>query len=327
MLFTVAIPLYNKGGYIETTIRSVLNQTFSDFEVVVVDDGSKDGGAAAVMEINDPRVRLVVQQNAGVSVARNRAIAEARGRWVAFLDADDWWHPDYLAEQQRSIGQHPDALVVTTAFLTKRDSADWLPRPWPVPAGDLERRLLTELPHYFKKDVPFFTGSVAVQTALLRTLQPCFMPGETLGEDIELWFRLGELGAIVHLNFPLVAYRDAAGESLSSLHRFDDLPSYVSRLKTRALSGALDRQQADAVFSLVAFQQITLARKSLVNGRRLKALRWLSRAGARSLLEKRWWLTFSMAVLVPRTAILKWNALRWRRAVVRKNKGISQPGS
>ena len=93
---TVVIPLYNKEKYVARALRSVLNQSFSDFELVVVDDGSTDSSVAVVKRFKDPHMRLIAQQNQGVSAARNRGVAEARSEYVAFLDADDAYKPDFL---------------------------------------------------------------------------------------------------------------------------------------------------------------------------------------------------------------------------------------
>ena len=96
IFFSVIIPLYNKEKYIQNTLQSVLNQTFENFEVIIVDDGSTDDGPEKVGLISDCRIRFIRKENGGVSSARNRGIAEARGEYIAFLDADDEWRPHAL---------------------------------------------------------------------------------------------------------------------------------------------------------------------------------------------------------------------------------------
>jgi len=93
---SVVIPLYNKGPHIARALNSVLAQTFQDFEVIVVDDGSTDDGAEVVRGVDDPRIRLIQQENRGVSAARNRGIEAARAELIAFLDADDEWLAEHL---------------------------------------------------------------------------------------------------------------------------------------------------------------------------------------------------------------------------------------
>ena len=107
--FSVIIPLYNKEREIEGTIRSVLSQTRLPDEIVVVDDGSTDRSAEIVQRIDSPLIRLVAQPNAGECAARNRAIAEARGEYLALIDADDEWEPGFLAEIEAMIGEFPGA--------------------------------------------------------------------------------------------------------------------------------------------------------------------------------------------------------------------------
>lgn len=96
-MISVVIPLYNKEKLIGKTLRSVLDQTYQDFEIVVVNDGSTDNSVAEVEKIADSRIRLIHQQNAGVSAARNKGITEAKGEFVAFLDADDEWGKSFLS--------------------------------------------------------------------------------------------------------------------------------------------------------------------------------------------------------------------------------------
>jgi len=113
---SVVIPLYNKGPYIARALNSVLAQIFQDFEVIVVDDGSTDNGAEVVRGFRDPRVRLIQQENQGVSAARNRGIEEARAELVAFLDADDEWLPEFLDTVLRLRSKYPDAGLYGTAY-------------------------------------------------------------------------------------------------------------------------------------------------------------------------------------------------------------------
>jgi glycosyltransferase involved in cell wall biosynthesis len=111
---SVIVPLYNKARYVRRCLDSILEQTFGDFEVTVIDDGSTDEGPQIVETYTDPRIRLLRQQNAGPGGARNRAAQEARGDLIAWLDADDAWDPVYLAESVRIM----DRLGEEVASLT-----------------------------------------------------------------------------------------------------------------------------------------------------------------------------------------------------------------
>lgn len=116
-MISVVIPLYNKEKSIASTLQSVYEQTYTDYEVVIVNDGSTDGSANVVkdfvsrMKIEDWRLKIVSQENAGVSAARNRGIMEARGEYVAFLDGDDLWDKDFLKELVRLMEDYPEKSI------------------------------------------------------------------------------------------------------------------------------------------------------------------------------------------------------------------------
>ncbi|MFI3297226.1 MAG: glycosyltransferase family A protein [bacterium] len=110
-MISVVIPLYNKEEFIAKTIESVLAQTFQDFEIVVVNDGSTDGSVNVVESIRDNRIRILHQENGGVSVARNNGIEQSKYEWVALLDGDDIWKPEYLQTQWNLHLKYPSCDV------------------------------------------------------------------------------------------------------------------------------------------------------------------------------------------------------------------------
>lgn len=115
-MISVVLPLWNKEQYIARTIQSILAQTFTKFEVIVVDDGSTDRSADIVRSFNDHRINLVSQANAGVSAARNRGIEEAHYPYIAFIDGDDEWQPDHLAVLAHLIETYPQCRAYSTCY-------------------------------------------------------------------------------------------------------------------------------------------------------------------------------------------------------------------
>ena len=111
---TVVIPAYNAMRYLPETMETALAQTFTDFEVLVVNDGSTDHTAEWISQVTDPRVRIVSQENKGLAGARNTGIAHAKGEYIAYLDADDLWEPTKLEKQVRCLDENPEVGLVYT---------------------------------------------------------------------------------------------------------------------------------------------------------------------------------------------------------------------
>ena len=116
MYFSVIIPLYNKAAFITKTIRSVLAQTHPDFEVLIVNDGSTDNSLDVVKAITDERIKIISQENKGVSAARNTGILAAKYDLIALLDGDDWWDETYLEEMSGLIREYPAVSIYSSQF-------------------------------------------------------------------------------------------------------------------------------------------------------------------------------------------------------------------
>lgn len=115
-MISVVIPLYNKRDSIASTVESVLSQSYQDFELIIVDDGSTDGSADVVGQFDDSRIHLISKKNGGVSSARNEGIRHANSNWIAFLDGDDLWEKGFLTEVDRMINEFPHAGIVGTSY-------------------------------------------------------------------------------------------------------------------------------------------------------------------------------------------------------------------
>lgn len=205
-MISVVIPLYNKEKLIGDTIQTVLNQTFQDFEIVVVNDGSTDNSVAEVEKINDPRIRLINQKNAGVSVARNRGIQEAKGEYVAFLDADDKWHQDYLGVIDKLIKKYPECDVFSARYQFIDEYGHYSDS---IIRGIDCKCSSCRLDNYFHvasiSHPPIWTSAVVVSRQALISVGG-FPIGVTTGEDLLTWAKLALKYKIVLCNRVLAIY-------------------------------------------------------------------------------------------------------------------------
>lgn len=307
MKFSLVVPLYNKGAFVVNAVESALAQTLPPHEIIVVDDGSTDGGAERVEAIGDPRVHVIRQRNAGVSAARNRAIEMATGDWIAFLDADDWHHPEFLAHIAKAHAACPEADLIGTGFVKIVGGEE--PDAWLLPEAFCEVELIDDLRARWMKMHPFFTSSVAVRAARLKAMQPCFAVGESFGEDLDVWFRVADQTPVALVHAPLAAYRVEVAGSLAAKGHQGKLPAYLERMRIHATDGTIPERFRRSALWFVAQQEITIAREELAAGRRRDALRWLMSA-RHAAIGRRWQITFLLALLAPAKVAERWQ--RWR---------------
>lgn len=207
MKYSVIIPVYNKESYIERTLRSVLAQTFVDYELIVVDDGSTDRSydIAYQMVGNDLPSRMVVRQkNSGVAVARNKGVSLSTGDYVCFLDSDDWWEPTFLEEMDSLITEYPDAGMYGTSFYLVKNGKQ---RKAPIGLDEgFERGYINYCQTYAKTlCMPITSSSVAIPKPIFKE-SGGFRSHITFGEDFDLWIRLALKYPVALVNKPLANY-------------------------------------------------------------------------------------------------------------------------
>ena len=221
MKYSVIVPLFNKEQFIERTLQSVFAQTYADYELIVVDDGSTDESfniAIQTIGQDAPNRQIIRQKNSGVAAARNNGAALSKGEYICFLDSDDWWEPDFLEEIDKLITEYPDAGLYGTSFYLVKNGQQRV-----APIG-FEKGFIKGYINYCQTYartlcMPITSSSVTIPRAGFMATGG-FKSHLTLGEDFDLWIRIAISHPVAMVNKPLANY-------------FQDLPP--SKRATRRL--------------------------------------------------------------------------------------------
>ena len=236
-MFSVIIPLYNKAKSIENTLNAVLAQTFKDYEVIIVNDGSTDESSDIVfnwiLQRADNRFRLVNKANGGVSSARNTGILEAKYNYIAFLDADDYWYPDYLQEQCKMIQDFPDAKMWGINWVERCGGKDIL-----LDTG-LDENFRGYIRNYWRKNCTsdFFWSSTVVINREAFDLVGMFDDRIYYSEDLDMWYRIILRFPVAFNSSPHAVYMlDAENRALKHPIRLKHfLPYYIEKYEADCL--------------------------------------------------------------------------------------------
>lgn len=238
MKFSVIIPLYNKAPYIRKALESVFAQTYTDFELIIVDDGSTDDSAAIAEEctrtssLSPLAFRLIKQPNAGVAAARNNGVAQANGDYLAFLDADDWWEPTYLAQMAKLIEDYPDAGLYACNYVYYKPGKTRIALN--IPTGYINYPKA-----YYESGAMPVTSITAVIPRNVFDEMGGFPIGIKLGEDFLLWAKIAMHYPVAFCEEPLAWYNNDVPVNLRAtrnlhhpnnhmLFRMDNIASSLS---------------------------------------------------------------------------------------------------
>ncbi len=238
---SVIIPVYNGERTIRETIESVLGQSFSDFELIVIDDGSVDRTVEILSQIKDPRIRVLSYPNRGLAASRNRGIAEASGEYVTFIDADDLWTSDKLQSQYQALQNHPEAAVAYSWSDCIDESSRFLrPGSHTTLSGNV-------YPHILVNNFVENGSNVLVRRSIFAEVG-LFDESLSAAEDRDMWIRLAARYHFVAVSKPLVLYRISqtsmsanvfkqSRESIAVIEKaYSQAPQSLKHLKKRSLA-------------------------------------------------------------------------------------------
>lgn len=236
--FSIIIPLYNKENHIKATIESVLSQTFQDFEIIVINDGSTDGSETVVHSISDPRINYFKQENKGASTARNAAISKASGSYIALLDADDLWHDNYLETIYELIQSYPDQNVFATAvnIETSKGTVRSVYSIKDIKDGE------TYIVDYFESsyiNTVLTSSSTVVHHSVFDKIG-IYDPAIKSGQDTDLWIRIGMHYKVVFINEVLATY-SFEKKSLSNRTKRADKPRFDNYIQFESVNPGLKK--------------------------------------------------------------------------------------
>lgn len=255
--FSVVVPLYNKGPHVGPTIHSALNQTWPAEEIIVVDDGSTDGGLEIVQEIRDDRLRILTRSPPGPGgyAARNLGIRSAKGDWIAFLDADDMWSDHHLQDLASAITACPDRVGCAFSRFEIVEAAGRRPyrhsgRLMPGRALPLEVLIQAWLD---TERCPLWTGATAIRTEVLVDAGLFPEDGTRRGGDKDTWLRALARADAVFVDRPSAEFHQDTVNRVTRSTRHSELPVIVRTIETllhqatpeqRRLLKALSNQEA-----------------------------------------------------------------------------------
>ena len=277
MRFSVVIPVYNGQGHIHRSVESVLAQSFEDYEIVIVNDGSTDDTAAVVRALAEKertgRVRLIERENGGVAAARNTGIKESRGDYVCFLDSDDQWMEGHLSALSGAIDAYPGEVFFST--LSQNCLVDG--RIVPLDKGMPGETFIIE--DYFdyeisgKPTVSKFTSTICLKKSFFEA-HGLFVEGVKISEDEDMWYR----AAACH-NFVVVPRITVQrNRDLSEATRRPANPEtdpFVSRKAALLADERIPAEKRRTMELLIERHEIRLIRSMIKNGHKGKAMKTL----------------------------------------------------
>ena len=281
------MPLYNKEKSLQKTIASVLNQTYTDFQIIIIDGGSTDKSLDIVRDCKDARLTLHVQTGKGVSSARNEGVSYAKGELIAFLDADDEWKPNYLQTIWELYQKYPDAGIYATAYEIQTETYKT-----EIKCTDVPEKFTGIIPSYYHAIAtgpqPIITSGIAIPKKIFDKMRG-FNENMRIGEDLDMWARIALEYPVAYTSAPLCTYyTNTENNHKTVIHNeeygnipFIDYLEHYRSIKNTPI-------ETDENISLyISYLYVLQAQKYAAIGKKKEAKRSLSKATHQKIFVKK----------------------------------------
>ena len=269
--FSVVIPLYNKVSYIKRAIQSVLNQSYQLFEIIVVNDGSSDGSEIIVNEFLNEKIKLINQQNSGVSSARNNGVKNASFEFVAFLDADDEWTESFLESINNLINKFPDSGIYATNNIFVLPNKQKTYENYKTIFNNYDIGIIDDYFRIFadRQKSPFSNSNFCMEKNVFLEFGG-YKVGVKLTEDSDLWCRVALRKKIAYDVRPQAIYY-LETENNSNIY-FSQEEFEVTKTLKNALTNLENSKSKSSIKRLIALQQLNYVKRAIITNNKKKAL-------------------------------------------------------
>lgn len=312
MYFSIIIPLYNKADYILRCINSVLNQQYLNYEIIVIDDGSTDGGAEVLKRLNDPKITLHQQINKGVSIARNIGVSLSKYDYVTFLDADDTWEKEYLINLKQLIEDYPHCGIYgLNHYYSLQGGKITFDRYANLFAGK-QSGIIHD---YFKlfatlQRSPFSNSNCCYPKSVFLEMGG-YQPEIRLTEDSDLWCRIALKYNVAFSTLPLATYFVETPNNTRAIIEDDDF-QVTKTLINKLESNQVKPEFIDSIIRLIAFQELSLVRRAILHGAKFLAFKKLFKKHLFQIYHVKI-MFYLFMLLFPTIVVLKINKLLTNR--------------
>lgn len=263
--FSVIIPLFNKEDSIKSTINSVLNQSYQNFEIIIVNDGSTDSSLKIVENFKNNKIKVFNNINHGVSYTRNYAIKKSSGNYIAFLDADDFWHNDYLEKMKQLIEKYSNCMI----FCSRYEVCLPQKKHYSGKIGINKDGILDSYWRTLSFKYEFvWTSATVINREVFKDDKNFFNIKERIGEDLDLICRL-------YLNNNTIAYTQEVLVKYNRKYKMDNAfkvgianpRSYINQLKNTLKLVSLENYEVQAITKKIIMKEIMYIYTLVLNGK------------------------------------------------------------